>query len=194
MSLSLISKCNLTSSPRQGKTIGTPARHRDRGQRNELRVALAPCFAKDLTVSPAAFFSLKRFTTLAVASASGCACHESARPARGGWRHSARGLPSARLALPATIQPAASPFFQEVSFDLLPRQDAGRIFTILRFPVIKLRTLFCAESRGLGFQTFPKRIQQLEFFRCREPFQVLRQNGSCATFTLNEQMQSVMGV
>jgi hypothetical protein len=109
-----------------------------------------------------------------------------ARPARGGWCHSARGLPSARLALPATIQPAVSPFFQEVSFDLSPRQDAGRIFTILRFTVIQLRALFCAEGREVGFKTFPKRIQQLEFFRCGEVFKVLRQMAHALIFILQE--------
>jgi hypothetical protein len=86
-----------------------------------------------------------------------------------------RGLPSARLAPPVAIQPVASPFFQEVSLDLLPRQDAGRIFAIPSFTIIQLPTLFCAEGRQIGLQTFPKCIQQFEFFRCREAFKVLRQ-------------------
>jgi len=82
---------------------------------------------------------------------------------------------SARLAPRVTIQPAASPLFQEISLDLLPRQNAGRIFTIPPFTIIQLSTLFCAEGRQIRFQAFPKCIQPLEFFRCGGAFKVLRQ-------------------
>ena len=43
------------------------------------------------------------------------------------------------------------------------------------FTIIQLSTLFCAEGRKIGFQAFPKCIQQLKFFRRGQVFKVLRQ-------------------